>query len=216
MLAVAHFHMCTMHQKDKWTKCCEMTKGMVGHSWSCKSDWCNSASPVVLIKDTDLTLEWTLIPGKLHSIFFPETTNWTRDSLNYIMVSKSKTLSKHVADSSTAASEAPPVKQNNPLPVLWSLGGAFLAAGLFGQASAEPGHGDRCQRQHSTCKRAHMLTRRHMHAVPPSVAADEGTSWHLGNEIMSEHVPNGERPVTDTSGVGNTQTLITATTEEEV
>lgn len=32
---------------------------------------------------------------------------------------------KQVGDSSTGASEAHPVKQNNPLPVLWSLGGAF-------------------------------------------------------------------------------------------
>lgn len=104
---------------------------------------------------------------------------------------------KQVGDSSTEAS----VKQNNPLPVLWSLGGAFLAVVLFGQASAEPEHGGSSQRQRvqastDVCLHSHTSTCTQLlfggaHWVLPidisSLWENILTRWQ--KEIMRENVP---------------------------
>lgn len=74
-----------------------------------------------------LILAWTLIPEKLCSIFcFPEIALTRESSTRY-----DGFKDKQVGDNSTEASEAHPVKQNNPLPVLWSLGGTLGCSSVW-------------------------------------------------------------------------------------
>lgn len=84
----------------------------------------------------------------------------------------------------TGASQAHPVKQNNPLPVLWSLGGAFGCSSVWERLSRAgtrrglPEATDAILLKHTcTCAQSLSLENDCLSLVAVILGADEGTSW---------------------------------------
>lgn len=114
----------------------------------------------------------------------------SRDSVNQ----KSSTRydgfkAKQVGDSSTKASEAHPVKQNNPLPVLWSLGGALGYSSVWtGLSRARTRRGLPKAMQH-TKARMHAYPHIHAHVNSPRNIWSlwRNISAHWQKEIIHEN-----------------------------